>query len=86
MLRRGVLRDRWDRTRDRRADKRIDSSSGTHSGRVAIRLLMVTVVAQSNVAEALLAYERLAAVLREELCVDPSPPTKDLSRSLLELT
>jgi len=50
------------------------------------RILMEALAAQGNVADALLAYERLAAVLREELGVDPSPATKDLHRSLLELT
>jgi SARP family transcriptional regulator, regulator of embCAB operon len=50
------------------------------------RILMETLVARGNVAEALLVYERLALVLREELGVDPSPATKDVHRSLLELT
>ena len=50
------------------------------------RLLMETLVAEGNVADALLVYERLAGVLREELGADPSPATRDLHRSLLELT
>ena len=50
------------------------------------RLLMETLVAQGNVADALLVYEQLSAVLREELGADPSPATKELHRSLLELT
>jgi SARP family transcriptional regulator, regulator of embCAB operon len=50
------------------------------------RILMQALAAKGNMADALLAYERLASVLREELGADPSPRTRDLHRSLLELT
>ena len=50
------------------------------------RILIEALVAQGNVADALLAYEDLARTLREELGVDPSPETKALHGSLLELT
>lgn len=50
------------------------------------RLLMRALAAGGNVADALRAYERLAALLRDELGVDPGPATKDLHRSLLEMT
>jgi len=50
------------------------------------RILMQALVARGNVADALLVYDRLATVLREELGVDPSPETKRLHGSLLELT
>jgi DNA-binding SARP family transcriptional activator len=50
------------------------------------RILMEALAAQGNVAEALLTYDRLAGILREELGVDPSPATRELHRALLELT
>lgn len=50
------------------------------------RLLMQALAAQGNVADALVTYDRLAQVLREELGVDPSTTTRELHRSLLELT
>lgn len=50
------------------------------------RLLMRALAAGGNVADALRTYERLAAVLRNELGVDPGPETQDLHRSLLEMT
>jgi|SRR5262245_2797828 len=50
------------------------------------RILMESLAAQGNVADALLTYDRLARTLREELGVDPSPETRELHRSLLELT
>ena len=50
------------------------------------RILMQVLAAEGNIADALLAYERLVGVLREELGADPSPRTRELHRSLLELT
>ena len=50
------------------------------------RILMGSLAAQGNVADALLTYDRLARTLREELGVDPSATTRELHRSLLELT
>lgn len=50
------------------------------------RLLMRALAAGGNVADALRAYERLATLLRDELGVDPGPETKDLHRSLLQMT
>jgi DNA-binding SARP family transcriptional activator len=50
------------------------------------RILMQALAAKGNTADALRVYERLAAVLREELGADPSPTTRDLHRSLLEST
>jgi SARP family transcriptional regulator, regulator of embCAB operon len=52
----------------------------------AHRILMEALAAQGNIADALLAYERLARALREELGVDPSPRTRELHRSLLKVT
>jgi DNA-binding SARP family transcriptional activator len=50
------------------------------------RILMQALAAKGNMADALLAYERLAGLLREELGADPSPRTRELHRSLLERT
>lgn len=50
------------------------------------RLLMRALATRGNVADALRVYERLATLLRDELGVDPGPATKDLHRSLLEMT
>jgi DNA-binding SARP family transcriptional activator len=47
---------------------------------------MRSLAASGNVADALRAYERLAALLRDELGVDPGPATKGLHRWLLEMT
>jgi DNA-binding SARP family transcriptional activator len=50
------------------------------------RILMQALAAEGNMADALLAYERLAGLLREELGADPSPRTRELHRSLLDRT
>ena len=50
------------------------------------RILMQALATKGNIADALLAYERLAGLLREELGADPSPSTRELHRSLLERT
>lgn len=47
------------------------------------RLLMRTLAAEGNVAEALRAYEHLRVTLRDELGISPSQPTEDLYGSLL---
>ncbi len=47
------------------------------------RLLMQALAAEGNAAEALQTYERLRALLREELGVAPSAPTQELHRKLL---
>jgi len=47
------------------------------------RLLMRSLAAEGNVAQALRAYEELRCLLRDELGIDPSPPTRDLYESLL---
>lgn len=47
------------------------------------RLLMETLAARGNAAEALLVYEALRRRLRDELGVAPSPPTQELYRRLL---
>ena len=47
------------------------------------RLLMETLAARGNAAEALLVYDALRTRLRDELGVAPSPPTQELYRSLL---
>jgi SARP family transcriptional regulator, regulator of embCAB operon len=49
----------------------------------AYRLLMRTLAARGNVAEALLVYERLRAAMREELGAAPSAATQALHRGLL---
>jgi DNA-binding SARP family transcriptional activator len=50
------------------------------------RILMRTLAAAGNVADALRAYDRLASLLRDELGVDPGPQTKEVHRELLRLT
>jgi DNA-binding SARP family transcriptional activator len=50
------------------------------------RILMRALAEQGNVADALRAYDRLATLLRDELGVDPSPPTRALHRELLQHT
>jgi DNA-binding SARP family transcriptional activator len=47
------------------------------------RLLMRTLVAEGNPAEALRAYERLRCLLRDELGVSPSGATRELHESIL---
>ena len=47
------------------------------------RILMRSLAAEGNVAEALQAYERLRLLLRDELGIAPSPETQALHRSLL---
>lgn len=47
------------------------------------RLLMRTLVAEGNTAEALRVYENLRCLLRDELGVTPSQPTQQLHRELL---
>lgn len=48
------------------------------------RLLMQVLAAEGNAAEALLAYERLRRLLREELGALPAPQTEALHRRLLQ--
>jgi SARP family transcriptional regulator, regulator of embCAB operon len=48
------------------------------------RLLMEVLAAQSNVAEALLTYEQLRRLLREELGANPGPATQALHKRLLQ--
>ncbi len=48
------------------------------------RLLMRALAAEGNVAEALAAYEQLTALLRDELGVAPSAPTRALHAALLD--
>jgi SARP family transcriptional regulator, regulator of embCAB operon len=50
------------------------------------RLLMETLVAQGNAAEALLAYDGLVRLLREELGVAPSVDTRALHERILDVT
>lgn len=47
------------------------------------RLLMRALVQAGNSAEALLAYEQLRQVLRSELGIAPSAPTRELHAALL---
>jgi pentatricopeptide repeat protein len=51
----------------------------------AYRLLMEAMAKRGNIAEALRVYERLKALLREDLGVSPSPQTQALHVSLLRL-
>jgi len=48
------------------------------------RLLMEALAGRGNVAEALLAYERLRVLLREELGIAPSPTVQGVHRRLLQ--
>ena len=48
------------------------------------RLLMETLAARGNTAEALLVYDQLRVRLRDELGASPSPPTQELHRRLLQ--
>jgi SARP family transcriptional regulator, regulator of embCAB operon len=50
------------------------------------RVLMLTLAARGNLADALRVYDRLATRLRDELGVDPSPQTKEVHRDLLRMT
>jgi DNA-binding SARP family transcriptional activator len=50
------------------------------------RILMRALAASGNVADALRAYDRLSALLRDELGVDPGPESKAVHRELLRLT
>jgi DNA-binding SARP family transcriptional activator len=47
------------------------------------RILMEALERQGNVAEALLVYDRLRVLLREELGIAPSPPVQAVHRRLL---
>ena len=67
-------------TAERSARTLIDRAPYRESGH---RLLMETLAAQGNTAEALLVYDALRLRLREELGVAPSAPTQDLHRRLL---
>lgn len=53
---------------------------------VGYRLLMETKAASGNCAEALRIYDRLSALLREELGVGPSPETRQVYERLLQAT
>jgi DNA-binding SARP family transcriptional activator len=48
------------------------------------RFLMATLAARGNVAEALIAYEALRRLLREDLGAAPAPATQTLHRRLLQ--
>jgi DNA-binding SARP family transcriptional activator len=50
------------------------------------RLLLESLERRGNLAEALLAYERLRVLLRDELGIAPSPALQDLHRRLLQQT
>jgi DNA-binding SARP family transcriptional activator len=50
------------------------------------RILMEALERRGNVAEALLAYERLRSLLRDELGVAPSPTVQAAHRRLLRLS
>jgi DNA-binding SARP family transcriptional activator len=67
-------------TAERSARTLIDRAPYRESG---YRLLMETLAARGNAAEALLVYDALRRRLREELGVAPSAPTQDLHRQLL---
>lgn len=58
----------------------VDSEPFRESG---YRLLMETLAARGNPAEALLVYESLRSRLRDDLGITPSAPTRDLHRRLL---
>lgn len=49
------------------------------------RLLMEALTRQGNTAEALIVFERLRCLLRDELGAAPSPQTQELHRRLLQL-
>ena len=67
-------------TADRTARSLIALAPYRESGH---RLLMETLAARGNVAEALLVYDALRRRLRDELGAAPSPSTQDLHRRLL---
>jgi DNA-binding SARP family transcriptional activator len=67
-------------TAERAARTLIDRAPYRESGH---RLLMETLVARGNAAEALLVYDALRRRLREELGVAPSAPTQEAHRRLL---
>ena len=67
-------------TAERSARSLIDRAPYRESG---YRLLMETLAARGNAAEALLVYDALRRRLREDLGVAPSAPTQDLHRRLL---
>lgn len=67
-------------TAERSARSLIELAPYRESGH---RLLMETLAARGNTAEALLVYEALRQRLREELGASPSPATQELHRRLL---
>ena len=67
-------------TAERSARSLIDLAPYRESGH---RLLMETLVARGNAAEALLVYDALRHRLNEDLGVAPSAPTQELHRRLL---
>jgi SARP family transcriptional regulator, regulator of embCAB operon len=70
-------------TAERAARHLIDLAPYRESGH---RLLMETLAARGNTAEALLAYDGLRVKLRDELGASPSPATQELHRRLLGQT
>jgi hypothetical protein len=68
---------------ERSARKLVDREPFRESGH---RILMNALADRGNVADAMRVYQRLARRLRHELGVDPSPPTRELHRKLLQLT
>lgn len=65
---------------ERSARMLIDSAPFRETGH---RILMEVLATQGNTAEALLVYERLRALLRDELGVDPSPAVQEVYARLL---
>jgi DNA-binding SARP family transcriptional activator len=82
-----VLRDRVPAARRRRADRGragrrelLEVAPLRETGHL---LLMESLAARGNVAEALAAYERLRVLLRESLGVDPGRAAQDTYAQLL---
>jgi DNA-binding transcriptional activator of the SARP family len=68
-------------TAERAAQRLIELAPYRESG---YRMLMQALAARDNVGEALMVYERLRKVMREELGASPGPLTQGLHRQLLQ--
>ncbi len=68
---------------ERSARRLVDREPFRESGH---RILMSALAERGNVADAVRVYQRLVLRLRDELGVDPSPPTRELHRRLLQLS
>lgn len=68
-------------TAERAAQRLIELAPYRESG---YRMLMQTLAARDNIGEALMVYERLRTVMREELGASPSPLTQVLHLQLLK--